>query len=416
MKIRNLLIAVSLGCFMHGYAQGNQRILLKDGSELVGYISRQRPGENLTFATKSATIMVNSEKVKSIIDNQVNVKSLTKEWKLWAEDNDALIGNGDNAYLVLSDIVTSNGNINRVRIIERGAKVKYLELMPNTYSLSWDTVAMIKVVPRSKLQLSGINRKYKLSSGMEYQGQYVEEIPGKTLSLYQDNGVILVFNRSEVLKDNRYKINPNQSLFEQSDLIDIVQLKNGKSHRGIIIERNYSDADTISSDYLLIQTENGSVQSIKLADVLEYRKEPNPVYKPLTDIFLNEGEFMVNRNKINSQTIQEFKNIIRFDIDSVKVIVPQGNPSTEIVFESKFADDIQPSQIKLVKVKEYCDKRGKEKIYGFTYEDIVKDAIQPKDMETSMNGITKIVFMVKDSGIYSLYNFLKKEVLLFKIN
>lgn len=415
MNIRNLLIVVSLGCFMHVYAQDNQRIFLKDGSELVGYISRQRPGENLTFATKSATIMVNSEKVKSIIDNQVNIKSLTKEWKLWAEDNDALIGNGDNAYLVLSDIVTSNGTINRVRIIERGAKVKYLDLMANTYSLSWDTITMIKVAPRPKLQLSGINRKYKLRSGMEYQGQYVEEIPGKTLSLYQDNGVTLVFNRDEVLKDNRYKINPNQSLFEQSDLIDIVQLKSGKSYKGIIFERNYSDADTISNDYLLIQAENGSVQSVKLADVLEYRKEPNPTYKPLTDVLLNEGEFMVNRNKAVPQTTQEFKNIIRFNIDSIQIIIPKGNLSTEIVVESKFSDDIQYSQLKLVKVNEYYDKKDKEKIYGLTFEDIVKDSIQPKEMETSINNITKIVYAVKETGIYSLYNSSKKEVILFKI-
>lgn len=416
MKIKILLSIVTLGCFMCGHAQDNQRVILKDGSELVGYISRQRPGENLTFTTQSAVIMVNAEKVKSIVDNQVNVKSLSKEWKQWADKNDALLGTGDNAYLILSDIITSNGTVNRVRILERGAKVKYLELLPNTYSLSWDTITMIKVDPRPRLQLSGINRKYKLRSGMEYEGQYVEEIPGKTLSLYQDNGVTLVFNRDEVLKDNRYKINPNQTLFEQSDLIDIVQLKNGKSHKGIIFERNYSDADTISNDYLLIQVANGSVQSINLADVLEYRKEPNPAYKPLTDVSLNEGEFMVNRNKVTPQAIQEFKNIIRFNVDSIKVVIPAGSPSTEIVVESKFTDDIQSSQLKLVKVKEYYDKKGKEKIYGLTYEDIVKDSIQPKEMETSINDITKIIFTVKDSGIYSLYNSSKKKVILFKIH
>lgn len=405
-----------LGLFEYVHAQDNQKAILKDGSELIGYISRQRPGENLTFTTKSAIIMVNAKKVKSIVDNQVSVKTLSDEWKLWADKNGALVGTGDDAYLILSDIITSNGTVNRVRILERGAKVKYLELQPNNYSLSWDTISVIKVAPRSKLQLSGINRKYKLRSGMEYYGQYVEEVPGKTLSLYQDNGVTLVFNRDEVLKDNRYKINPNQTLFEQSDLIDIVQLKNGKSYKGIIFERNYSDADTISNDYLLIQAENGSVQSINLADVLEYQKEPNPAYKILTDVSLDEGEFMVNRNKVNPQAVQEFKNIIRFDIDSIKLILPQSSALTEVVVESKFTDDIQSSQLKLVKVKEYYDKKSKEKVYGLTYEDIVKNAIQPKEMETSVNDITKIIFTVKDIGVYSLYNSYKKEVILFKIN
>lgn len=416
MKIKKLLLIITLSGAICGYAQDNQKVILKDGSELVGYISRQRPGENLTFTTKRAEIMVNAENVKSIVDHQVSVNNLSNEWKLWADKNDALMGNGDNAYLVLSDIITTKGTVNHVRILERGVKVKYLELIPNNYSLSWDTIARINVAPRHKLQLTGINRKYKLRSGLEYEGQYVEEIPGKTLSLLQDNGVTLVFNRDEVLKDNRYKINPNQTLFEQSDLIDIVQLKNGKSHKGIIFERNYSDADTISNDYLLIQSENGSIQSINLSDVLEYRKEPNPIYEPLTDVCLDDGEFMVNRNRVKPQTIKEFKNIIRFDIDSVKLVIPRGNTSTEIVVESKFADEIQSSQLKLVKVNVYYEKKTKDNIYGFTYEDIVKNAIQPQAVETSINNTTKIVFSVKDNGIYSLYNSLKKDAILFRIN
>lgn len=416
MKIKKLLLIITLSGAICGYAQDNQKVILKDGSELVGYISRQRPGENLTFTTKRAEIMVNAENVKSIVDHQVSVNNLSNEWKLWADKNDALMGNGDNAYLVLSDIITTKGTVNHVRILERGVKVKYLELIPNNYSLSWDTIARINVAPRHKLQLTGINRKYKLRSGLEYEGQYVEEIPGKTLSLLQDNGVTLVFNRDEVLKDNRYKINPNQTLFEQSDLIDIVQLKNGKSHKGIIFERNYSDADTISNDYLLIQSENGSIQSINLSDVLEYRKEPNPIYEPLTDVCLDDGEFMVNRNRVKPQTIKEFKNIIRFDIDSVKLVIPRGNTSTEIVVESKFADEIQSSQLKLVKVNVYYEKKTKDNIYGLTYEDIVKNAIQPQAVETSINNTTKIVFSVKDNGIYSLYNSLKKDAILFRIN
>lgn len=401
---------------MKVYSQDNQKIILKNGSELVGYISRQCPGKNITLTTKSAVITMNTANVKSIVDNPIYVNNLSKEWKQWANENNALIGVNDNAYLVLSDIITLNGTISHVRILERGAKIKYLELMQNNYSLSWDTIAMIKVSPRPKLQLSGINRRYKLRSGMEYEGQYVEEVPGKTLSLYQDNGVTLVFNRDEVLKDYRYKINPNQTFFEQSDLIDIVQLKNGKLIKGIIFERNYSDADTISNDYLLIQDENGSIQNIKLTDVMEYRKEPNPIYKPLTDIFLNEGEFMINRNKINTQTTKEFKNIICFNIDSIKLILPKGNPQTDIIVESKFTNDIQSSQLKLVKVKEYYNKKEKEKIYGLTYEDIVKNAIQPQMIETSINNITKIIFSVKEKGIYSIYNSTKKEVILFRIN
>lgn len=150
--------------------------------------------------------------------------------------------------------------------------------------------------------------------------------------------------------------------------------------------------------------------------MLEYRKEPNPAYKPLTDVFLNEGEFMVNRTKVALQTIEEFKHIIRFNVDSIKAVIPVEKPLTEIVVESKFADDIQSSQLKLVKLKEYYDKKEKETLYGLTYEDVVKDTVQPKEVETSRNKITKIVFTVKEKGIYSLCDFSKKKAILFKID
>ena len=417
MKIRKLLLFVAaLICFVCGHAQNNLKVILKDGSELVGYISRQRPGENFSFTTSSAIVSVNIDKVKSIEDNRIREGELSNEWRQWAKQNGVLMKDErDSTYLILSDIVISDKLIHGVRVLERGAKLKYLDLAPNTYSLSWDTIAIIKAEPRPKLQLSGINRRYKLRSGMEYEGQYVEEIPGCTLSLYQNDGVIMVFKREEVLKDNRYKINPDQSIFEQSDLIDVVQLKSGSLCKGIIIERNYSDTDTISSDYLLIQSENGMVQSVNLADVLEYRKELNPLYHPLTDVMLNEGEFMVNRMNVKPRIAKEIQGIICFNVDSIDVVIPQVLPTTDIVVEAKFASSFRLSQLKLVKVKTYYDKRKKETVYGLTYEDLVKDAVLPLESTKSINGVTRMNFNLEEDGIYSLYNPDKKEVLLFEI-
>lgn len=203
-------------------AQDNLTVVLKDGTELTGYISRQRPGENFTFSTSKAVVLLPNKDVKSIVDNEVKFNSLSPEWQKWAEENDAFDGVRNNRSLLLSDIITNKGAINRVRVLEKGAKVRYLELTPNTYSLSWDTIEVVRAEKRPKLLLSGINRRYKLASGMEYEGQYVEEVPGETMSLLRDNGMIEVFNTEEVMKDNRFKINPNQSLLEQSDLIDIV--------------------------------------------------------------------------------------------------------------------------------------------------------------------------------------------------
>ncbi len=397
-------------------AQDNLTVVLKDGTELTGYISRQRPGENFTFTTAKATVLLPSKDVKSIVDSDVNITSLSSEWKEWAEKNDAYDGTGNTRTLLLSDIITNNGSINRVRVLEKGAKVRYLELTPNTYSLNWDTIEVVRADKRPKLMLSGVNRRYKLASGMEYEGQYIEEVPGETMSLLRDNGVIEVFNTEEVMKDIRFKINPNQTLLEQSDLIDIVQMKNGSSHRGVIFERNYSESDEITNDYLLIQLDNGTTMSLNLADIIEYRKEKNPDYKPVTDIELADEEAAINRNMGMLISTEEVSGIVTVDTDSLKITIPSNIPQS-ITAEFNM-DNAAAQQLKLIRIRKYQDKKGKSTYYGFTFEDMVKNAVLPKSVETSVNGISKLEYILPngDFGIYGIYNPLTNKIIIFKIS
>lgn len=397
-------------------AQDNLTVVLKDGTELTGFISRQRPGENFSFSTSKAVVLLPNKDVKSIVDNEIQIGSLSSEWKNWAEENDAFDGTGDKRTLLLSDIITNSGTVNRVRILEKGAKVRYLELSPNTYSLSWDTIEVVRAERRPKLLLSGINRRYKLASGMEYEGQYIEEVPGETMSLLRDNGVIEVFNTEEVMKDYRIKINPNQTLLEQADLIDIVQMKNGANYRGIIFERNYSESGNISSDYLLIQLDNGTTMSLNLADIVEYRKEKNPNYKPQTDIDLAENEAAVNRNVGMWLPTEEISGIVTVNIDSLNIIVPSKVPQT-ITAEFNL-DNAKAQQLKLIRVRKFQDKKAKNSYYGFTFEDMVKSALLPKTVETSVNGISKLEYVLPNGGlgIYGIYNPLTNKVIAFSVS
>ena len=281
-----------------------QKLLLKNGSELEGYISMQRPGKDFTFTAEKAIIYMPGTEMKSIVDHEVNIKQLSSVWTEWAEKNDAFEGLGDNRILVLSDIVTEGKTISQVRILEKGAKIKYLEMNNNNYSLNWDTIAVVKAEKRLKTALTGINRIYKLENGQKYEGQYVEEVPGKTLSLYQDNGVVEVFETDKVVKYSMRKINSNQDLFEQSELLDIILLKNNSMLKGIIVEHNFNDK-AASGNYLLLQKESGEIQSIDFSDIEEYRKEVNPKFKPLFDILLREGELVVDRQQTKTLKVEE---------------------------------------------------------------------------------------------------------------
>lgn len=418
MKIKYLFFLVaSLCCMTELNAQSKLKVTLKNGSELVGFISRQSPGEHFTLSTSSANIFISQQEVKSMIDTEVNYNTLSKEWQEWADQNDAVSGFGDNRTVTLSDIITDKGTINRVRVVERGAKIRYIELTPNSYVLQWDTLSIVKCDPRPKLLLSGVNRRYKLKSGKEYEGQYVEEVPGKTVSLYCDNGITEVFNTIDVVKDNRIKINPNQSILEQSDLIDIVQLKNGRSLRGIILERNYfgfDDMDSVAlsksnnkliqNDFLLIQQEDNSIKSVNLTDISEYRKELNPQYKPLTDILLQDGAYVLNRENVTPVSIKEENNTLTFNQDSIITIPAKPTNVTPITIETRLANESQSQQFKLVKCKSLFDKRSKASFYTFSYEDLVKSSYLPIKVETSVNHTTRFEYEVFFPGAYVFYN------------
>lgn len=397
-------------------AQDNLTVVLKDGTELTGFISRQRPGENFTFSTSKAVVLLSNNEVKSIVNNDVNISSLSQEWQKWAEENEAYEGIGNNRTLLLSDIITQNGTINSVRILEKGARVRYLELSSKSYSLNWDTIEVVKANKRPNLLLSGINRRYKLTSGMEYEGEYIGEVPGKTMSLLCSNGVIEVFKTKEVIKDVRYKINPNQTLFEQSDLIDIVQMKNGSTYEGIIFERNYLNGEMSANDYLLMLLDNGTTQSLNLSDIVEYRKKRNSKYKPIMDIELEKKEVAINRNIGTLVTTKDVSGVVTVNVDSLKIIVPSKVPQT-ITAEFNM-DNSEAQQLKLVKVRRYKDKKGKIDYYGFTFEDMVKNAVMPQSVETSVNGISKLEYILPNgaSGIYGIYNSKVNKIILFKIS
>ncbi len=413
--IKSLLLGFALIASSGASAQDNLTVMLKDGTELTGFISRQRPGENFTFSTSKAVVLVPSKEVKSIVDNTVKIGALSTAWQKWAEDNDAYQGTGDNRTLLLSDIITTSGTISGVRVLEKGAKVRYLELSPNSYSLSWDTIQVVKAEKRPKLLLSGINRRYKLVSGMEYEGQYMEEVPGKTMSLLRDNGVIEVFNTDDVLKDVRLKVNPNQTLLEQSDLIDIVLLKNGSSHRGVIFERNYSQGTEAFNNYLLIQLDNGTTMSIDLADVVEYRKEKNPNYHPQTDIELSKDEGAIDRNVCTMIPTEDVSGIVTVNMDSLKITLPASIPQS-ITAEFNM-DNTSAQQLKLVRIRKYQGKKGRNIHYGFTYEDMVKNAILPKSVETSVNGISKLTYTLPNGGVgnYGIYDPMTNRVIIFRL-
>jgi hypothetical protein len=411
MKLKLFLFFVFL---LQGLAWINatvvQKIILKDGSELDGYISMQRPGKNLVFTSSKALITIHSDKVKSIIDHEINENDLSKEWKAWADSNEAYIGTGENKSLVLSDIITETGSISKVRILAKGEKVKYLEMSPNSYSLNWDTISVVGVDKRSKTTLSGINRIYQLVSGMEYEGQYIEEVPGKTISICESNGITEVLDVNKIKKYSIKKINSNQSLYEQSELYDVILLNNNTSVRGIIIEQNYGANG--NNGYLLIEAENSSIQSIKQKDIVEYRKELNPEYDPKDDILLVKGDIRINRKELKpakvftkysrNSFIYDRENLISFD---------RRTSNNVITVEASLMDETQVKDLYMVKLHEDISKKYLQ--MDFFSDDVLFHNLKPDYSVTSVNKTTKIQYTGLQPGVYGFFDSQAKKIIPF---
>jgi len=416
--MRKILSILVLALSFAGAAEAVvvQKIFLKNGSVLSGYIQRQDNNDNLFFRSENAIICLKSKDATISNEKNYNIRDLNKAWVDWAEKNDEFEGVGDNRTLLLADITSKAKSVTKVRVLERGEVVKYLEMTPNTYQIPWKDVINIKGEKRSKTALSGINRIYQLKSGMEFEGQYAEE-NDSVLTLYLNNGVRQSFKINDMVKCTFRPINPNQDIFAQSELLDIVKTKNGTETKGVIIEQNYTSAKD-SENYFLVQQQSGAIQSIKLSDILETRKEENPQYDPKYDILLKEGEVVINRQEVVLAKIKEEGDKIVFDSLSNKVFIAKDpNNNTKVTVEYRNANGTNLETYQVVRVTKATEKRRRETIsyYYFSYRDLVNATIRPVSLETSVNHTTKAEYIVGGEGVFALYDAQSRKAYPFTI-
>ena len=410
-----------------------QKVYLKNGSVLNGYIQKQDKNDNITFRSESAIICV-SGKNATTTERVYKISDLDKKWIEWAEKNDAFNGIGDSRTLTLNEVIFNHNNsydandsvaviddnmgvfenefkishpsIMKVRVLEKGLKIKYLELTPNTYNFSWDDIESVKADKREKTMLSGIDRIYQLKNGQEIRGQYAGE-SYNTLSLYTNSGMVETFDIDNVTKYFYKPINPNQDIIEQSELIDVVRTKSKGTYRGIIVERNFVDG----SNYLIIQQQTGASQMLKFSDITEYTKEENSEYKPKFDIILKEGEVVINRIATDSVGVVKKGSTLILDSINNKVTVPKENGNTKIIVEYYNPKHLSSDHLILVKVDKSVVR--KKNVYSFSADIFDMKKFSAQGSETSVNNTTRVEYVVDGQGVFALYDQKNKKAMPF---
>lgn len=422
---KTIVLLISVFALLQAQAVVVQRVYLKNGSVLNGYIQKQDKNGNITFRSENAVICVNGSDATTT-ERVITFDKLDKKWIEWAEKNDAFNGTGNSRTLTLNDVffnrtnsnydsndtvavsidddgvfensfTISHSNVVGVKVLEKGLNVKYLELTPNTYNFSWSDIESIKADRRKKTDLSGIDRVYQLNNGREVRGQYAGE-SYSTLSLYTDNGMVETFDIDNVNKYFYKPLNPNQDILEQSELLDVVNTKNRGSFSGVIVERNFTNGN----NYLVMQLTSGGSQLLKFSDVLEYSKVENTGYKPKYDIILKEGEVVVNRVATDSVNVTKKGNTLVLDSINHKVVVPKGSGATKITVEYCNPKHLSSDHLILVKVDKNTVR--KKSTYSFSTDIYEMKKFAAQGSETSVNNTTKIEYVVDGQGVYALYD------------
>lgn len=396
-----------------------QTVRLKNGTVLNGYIQQQDKNENITFRSESAIVCV-SGKDATTTDRVYKIGNLEKAWVEWAEKNDLFIGTGDGRTLTLNEIIFrkqeadsvasgSDGvfeeafrerhhNVEKVKVLEKGINIKYLELTPNTYTFNWSDVESIKGERREKTALSGIDIVYQLKNGQEVRGQYAGE-SYSTLSLYTAGGMVETFAIDDVVKYFYKPINPNQTIFEQSELLDVVRTKNSGTYHGVIVERNFTEGN----NYLVIQQPSGSSQMVKLDDILDLSKEENTTdYAPKFDVILKEGEVLINRMAADSVGVKkQGSNLVLDSINRNLVVNKDGSNNYRVTVEYCNPHHLTSDHLLLVKLNK---STAKNPTYSFSTDIYEMRKYAAQSTETSVNNTTRLEYVVDGPGVYALYD------------
>ncbi len=399
-------------------AQVVQTLNLKNGSVLYGFTKNQKPGSNIIFSSEKAIIVMEGKSVKEIIPRKVGYKTLSDEWKHWAEENEVLYGLGDSREMTLSTVVDASGRtVSDVYILEKGQHVKYAEFSRRDYSLDWSDIVSIEYAKRPNTLLSGVNRSLTVKSGNMSKtviGQCLKEIPGVSTYLLEEDGVVESFDMNDIIKDNSIKNNPNQSIFEQSPLLDEIQMKNGSVYKGIVTERNYEE----NLNYFLITSLNGDVEyttSLKMADVAEFRKLPNPDFKQVFDILLRPGDLVVNRNEVEKVKLTESNDKFEIKPDMKRLDLKRKGASLDLDVESNFKNNRDVQNYLLIRTHKITNDKKKTDYYEFSYADMIKSSLSPNEIVTSMNNTTKLSYFVNSPALYVLFNKETKEAVLINV-
>ncbi len=392
-----MALGVITVCSTTVLAQNVEKVTLKNGSILEGYLSEQIPGKSFTVQSTNAVVFASEDSLLNVTQQQIELSKLPQSWTDWAVKSKIAEPNKDGQTITLSTLQFKHSTISNVFVQERGITVKFVDMNNRSYIFPWSLLGMTSKNLRAENQFSGIVDELVMTNGKRFEGQVTDQTPGKGIKIIFDDGKVQSFNYSDIAQIISKPLNPKMTIWEQAQLLDEVVLKStGETLKGIISSRH------IGKDYTLMMR-NGQSRIISATDVAIFRKLRNEEYKSAQDRVMAEGEVLINGDA---------KNAYFFNLETTEtcVILDQEQASMQlscgdtIVVEANLGNPlatitIAKAQLKEVETVNAKGKRIKEDKYVVTLVDL----LQSKNIgvrEVTSLGHVKFTLPITESGDY----------------
>lgn len=396
---RSIILLVFFVCPSFVSAQTTEKVVLKNGSVLEGYLAEQQPGKNFTVKTTNAVVFASEDSLVDVTQQQVEWSMLSQEWADWAEKNRLADPDKLGEKITLSTLKFKHSAFENVYVQERGITIKFVDLNDRTYVYPWDMLGMTSKNLREENQFSGLVDELVLTNGQRYEGQVTDQTPGKGIKIILNDGQVQSFNYSDIAQILSKPLNPKMTMWQQSQLLDEVVLKGtSETVQGMIVSRN------IGKDYTFM-LRNGQTRVVKATDVAILRKWKNDEYQSATDRIMAEGEVVINGDAKNAY-------FFNFETTETCVLLDQGKASMQmacgdtIVVEANLGNPsasitIAKAQVKEIETLNAKGKKVKQPKAVVTLMDLLQSRNIGKREVTPL-GHVKFTLPLTESGDYVL--------------
>lgn len=397
-----ILILLALLSLYSSKAEQKSTIVLKNGSAIVGNVIVQRPGIDMTVAATSARLIIEESNIVSKREKKVKYESLPREWKRWALESKAMLGNADGRYIVLYDIKTKNDNFTNLAKVEQNEmpKVSYVQVEPQNYKLVWSDVNDItKIVPKNQTE-NTIEDEVVTTKGKNYVGVIISQQIGKKITIKTSSSTVDI-PVTDIKETMKLSVPRTTSLYKLAGYVNTIVLNDGSTKEGIIKSQHYGKKD--KEQYVVLQKENGTSEQILISKVKEFRTD----YKKQNVETYKFGWVYVNEFHIQKAKTRMEGDKVAF-IDKKVFAFPEGITTTFKAVGAKFQ-----GAWRLIALENIPMQNG-EYTQGYDAEIRKNNVVTPTATDL-VGGISSISFTYLSPGFYALVNKAETEKYIIKI-